>query len=87
MSCHYCDHNDHQHWFWAKIGRCQRCIKQLTALSILTWGGWWFIFQNTPKSVQSITMLMFACAFTGLLFLHFWMKWVVFPLRERSKKK
>ena len=81
MTCKYCEDN----WFWKKIGRCQRCMDQLTVLSVLCWGVWWFVFRDEPKSVESIALIFAGFAFNGLLFLHLWFKFVVFPWQKRKK--
>ncbi|MCY9845835.1 DUF3624 domain-containing protein [Vibrio caribbeanicus] len=72
MTCSYCKNNP---WFWKKIGRCTRCIKQLSVLCCLCVPSWWLIFRDTPTSIGSITLLMACFCFLGLLFLHLW-SWV-----------
>ncbi|WP_428772729.1 DUF3624 domain-containing protein [Vibrio sp.] len=81
MSCHYCKQN----WFWSKIGRCRRCMDQLTVLSVLCWIIWWFNFRQTPGSIESIALIVAGFGFNFLLFLHLWMKFIVLPLRQRKK--
>ncbi|WP_392343608.1 DUF3624 domain-containing protein [uncultured Shewanella sp.] len=66
MSCNQCTDSV----FKQKIGRCKRCIWQLTALSLFTWPLWWYYYADTPKTVESIALLFFATSFTGLLILH-----------------
>ncbi|MDD8057855.1 DUF3624 domain-containing protein [Shewanella metallivivens] len=66
MACEQCTDSI----FRQKIGRCQRCMVQLTVLSILTWPIWWRFFVDQPKTVESIALLFFAISFTGLLCLH-----------------
>lgn len=71
MSCGDCDHTDvKQNIFRQKIGRCQRCMWQLTLLSVISWPLWWWLYRDTPREVNSITLLFFCAAFTGLLALH-----------------
>lgn len=82
MSCYDCQ----THWFWKKIGRCQRCMNQLTVLSVLCWIIWWFTCRDTPRTIESITLLMAAFACNSLLLLHAWMKFVILPLRKHSGK-
>ncbi|MGR5261045.1 DUF3624 domain-containing protein [Vibrio astriarenae] len=80
MSCQNCQ----QHWFWKKIGRCQRCMDQLTVLSVACWGLWWFFFRDVPKSIESITLMMAGFAFNVLLALHLLMKFIVLPMRGKK---
>ncbi|MCS6135364.1 DUF3624 domain-containing protein [Shewanella baltica] len=55
--------------FRQKIGRCKRCMWQLTALSAIGWPLWW-LYYDAPRDVNSIALLFFCTAFTGLLALH-----------------
>ncbi|MDN3678980.1 DUF3624 domain-containing protein [Vibrio tapetis subsp. quintayensis] len=82
MACNRCSEN----WFWKKIGRCQRCMNQLCVLSVLSWLIWWWLYSDTPASIESVGLIFACLAFNGLLALHLWMKFVVFPLRTRKKK-
>ncbi|EDL67536.1 conserved hypothetical protein [Vibrio campbellii HY01] len=66
MACRSCK----EHWFWKKIGRCQRCMDQLTVLSVLCWIVWWFAFKDDPQSIESIALIL-PIAFNGLLFYPF----------------
>lgn len=66
MACEQCNESV----FRQKIGRCKRCMVQLTVLSLLTWPIWWFGFADQPKTVNSIALLFFAISFTLLLALH-----------------
>ncbi|GGQ19159.1 DUF3624 domain-containing protein [Shewanella litoralis] len=66
MACQQCSDSV----FKQKIGRCKRCMVQLTVLSLLIWPSWWYYFAATPKVVESIAVLFFAFSFTGLLGLH-----------------
>ncbi|MFB9213964.1 DUF3624 domain-containing protein [Vibrio sinaloensis] len=84
MTCPYCKNN---HWFWKKIGRCKRCMDQLTVLSVLCWIVWWWLFRDNPKSIESIALLMAGFAFNGLLALHLWMRFIVLPWQKRNKNK
>ncbi|NOI66215.1 MULTISPECIES: DUF3624 domain-containing protein [unclassified Vibrio] len=83
MACNICNGN---HWFWQKIGRCKRCMDQLTTLSVLCWVVWWFTCKENPSSVESIALIFAGFAFNGLLFLHLWFRFVIFPMRKRNKK-
>ncbi|MCG3732267.1 DUF3624 domain-containing protein [Vibrio cincinnatiensis] len=83
MACNDC----HEHWFWKKIGRCQRCMDQLTLLSVVCWVGWLWLFRENPRSISSISLLFAGFAFNALLFLHLWMKFVVLPRRRHQTKK
>ncbi|EOU2464296.1 DUF3624 domain-containing protein [Vibrio navarrensis] len=80
MSCNRCD----GHWFWKKIGRCKRCMDQLTVLSVLCWIVWWLVFREQPTSIESIALIVAGFAFNALLFLHLWMKYVILPWRARQ---
>ncbi|MFA0415564.1 DUF3624 domain-containing protein [Vibrio renipiscarius] len=82
MSCSTCQ----QSWFWQKIGHCMRCVYQLTGLSIIVSVIWWLVFRDTPKSIESIALLAAIVAFSGLLILHLWMRWVVIPLQSNKRK-
>ncbi|MCS6209615.1 DUF3624 domain-containing protein [Shewanella baltica] len=66
MSCSDCNTSI----FRQKIGRCKRCMWQLTALSAIGWPLWWWLYYNAPREVNSIALLFFCSAFTGLLALH-----------------
>ncbi|ASK54345.1 hypothetical protein CGT95_03845 [Vibrio metoecus] len=83
MACGECS----EHWFWKKIGRCQRCMDQLTVLSVLAWIVWFWGFKDDPTSIESITLIFAGFAFNGLLFLHLWMKYVILPWRKRQGKE
>ncbi|MFB9136465.1 DUF3624 domain-containing protein [Vibrio sp. AK197] len=81
MSCPYCQSD----WFWKKLGRCQRCMDQLTVLSVVCWLVWWFAFRQEPTSIQSIALIVSGFAFNGLLFLHLGMRFVILPWQQRHK--
>ncbi|WP_351088617.1 DUF3624 domain-containing protein [Shewanella sp. S1-49-MNA-CIBAN-0167] len=66
MPCNQCTDSV----FKQKIGRCKRCMWQLTLLSLVTWPLWWYCYADTPKTVESIALLFFAFSFSGLLALH-----------------
>ncbi|MCS6178208.1 DUF3624 domain-containing protein [Shewanella baltica] len=66
MSCSDCNTSI----FRQKIGRCKRCMWQLTALSAIGWPLWWWLYYDAPREVNSIALLFFCTAFTGLLALH-----------------
>ncbi|MBE3654183.1 DUF3624 domain-containing protein [Vibrio navarrensis] len=80
MGCKTCS----EHWFWQKIGRCKRCMDQLTVLSVLCWIVWWVAFREQPTSIESIALIVAGFAFNALLFLHLWMKYVILPWRARQ---
>ncbi|MGF1910203.1 DUF3624 domain-containing protein [Vibrio kasasachensis] len=82
MSCSTCQQN----WFWKKIGRCMRCVYQLTALSLISAAIWWLVFRDNPKSIESIALLTAIIAFSGLLAVHLWMRWIVIPLKSGKRK-
>ncbi|WP_282248578.1 DUF3624 domain-containing protein [Vibrio campbellii] len=83
MACRSCK----ERWFWEKIGRCQRCMDQLTVLSVLCWIVWWFAFKDDPQSIESIALIFAGFAFNGLLFLHLWMRFVILPWQRRRNKQ
>ena len=56
--------------FRQKIGRCKRCMWQLTLLSLIGWPLWWYLYSDAPREVNSIALLFFCSAFSGLLLLH-----------------
>ncbi len=82
MACSNCK----QSWFWEKIGRCQRCINQLMVLSVSCWLIWLLFFKQEPRDIKSIALIMAGLAFSILLFLHLWMKFIVIPLRKNHGK-
>ncbi|MCK6263175.1 DUF3624 domain-containing protein [Vibrio sp. ZSDE26] len=81
MTCKTCDKSG---WFWKKIGRCKRCMDQLTSLSVLCGVVWWFTCRDTPLSIESIALIMAGFAFNGLLFLHLLMKFIVIPFQQNQ---
>ncbi|WP_394388203.1 DUF3624 domain-containing protein [Shewanella woodyi] len=66
MTCKNCNSS----LFQQKIGRCISCMWQLTLLSLISWPLWWYFYADTPKQINSIALLFFCTAFTGLLSLH-----------------
>ncbi|MDC0610119.1 DUF3624 domain-containing protein [Vibrio sp.] len=78
MGCQTCS----SHWFWKKIGRCVRCMIQLSILSLLFWPVWIFWGSHQPKSIGSITLLLFGAACHGLLLLHLLMKFIILPFKK-----
>ncbi len=61
-----------------------RCVYQLIGLSLLSTVGWWLMFRDTPKSIESIALITAIVGFVSLLVLHLWMRWVVIPLRSNK---
>ncbi|MGF1713448.1 DUF3624 domain-containing protein [Photobacterium chitinilyticum] len=59
--------------FKQKLGRCRQCMAQLSLLSVICWGAWYYFYLPTPTVVESITLLFAATAFSLLLLAH----WVV----------
>ncbi|WP_065679732.1 DUF3624 domain-containing protein [Vibrio atlanticus] len=82
MTCIHCNKSEK---IRNKLGRCQRCMNQLMVLSILSWGAWWFFFKEDPKTINAIALMMAAFAFSGLLWLHWIMKFFVLPLRNKKR--
>ncbi|USP14001.1 DUF3624 domain-containing protein [Vibrio gazogenes] len=78
MTCNNCESG----WFWKKIGRCQRCMNQLSVLCLLFWGSWLLWGMHHTKSVEGIALICFGLAVHLLLCLHLWMKFVILPLRK-----
>ncbi|MBW8182409.1 DUF3624 domain-containing protein [Shewanella nanhaiensis] len=66
MTCKNCNSS----LFQQKIGRCKSCMWQLTLLSLISWPLWWYFYSDAPKQINSIALLFFCTAFTGLLSLH-----------------
>ncbi|OBT11124.1 hypothetical protein A9267_00265 [Shewanella sp. UCD-FRSSP16_17] len=66
MSCNDCEESI----FKQKIGRCRACMMQLTVLSLICWPLWWWNYADNPTLVESIALLFFCIAFSGLLSLH-----------------
>ncbi|MCW4440142.1 DUF3624 domain-containing protein [Vibrio splendidus] len=82
MTCIHCNKSEK---IRNKLGRCQRCMNQLMVLSILSWGAWWVFFKEDPKTINAIALMMAAFAFSSLLSLHWIMKFVVLPLRNKKR--
>ncbi|MEZ8862805.1 DUF3624 domain-containing protein [Vibrio sp. 10N.247.311.51] len=82
MTCIHCNKSEK---IRNKLGRCQRCMNQLMVLSILSWGVWWLFFREDPKTINAIALMMAAFAFSGSLSLHWVMKFVVLPLRNKKR--
>lgn len=78
MGCQTCSSN----WFWKKIGRCTRCMIQLTVLCLLFWPAWFWWGIKAPKSIESITLIFFGIACHGLLLLHLVMKFIIIPFKQ-----
>jgi hypothetical protein len=66
MACGDCQ----QSIFWEKLGRCKLCMWQLTVLSVLGWSAWGYFYRETPTQVESIALLFFCVAASGLLLVH-----------------
>ncbi|MGF1699919.1 DUF3624 domain-containing protein [Photobacterium makurazakiensis] len=66
MNCHNCTSSRIKQ----KLGRCRRCMLQLLLLAPLTWTAWWYFYRTTPTTVESLTLLVAAGAFSFLLCLH-----------------
>jgi hypothetical protein len=79
MSCHQCEESI----FIQKLGRCYRCMAQLSLLSVFCWPLWWWFYAEQPKTVESIALLFFCVAFSGLLLLHL-VFWLFYRIRNRA---
>ncbi|WP_285164947.1 DUF3624 domain-containing protein [Shewanella goraebulensis] len=66
MACNDCQES----LFKQKIGRCKSCMLQLTFLSLVGWPLWWWLYADDMSSVESIAMMFFCGAFSGLLCVH-----------------
>ncbi|WP_144208876.1 DUF3624 domain-containing protein [Shewanella donghaensis] len=66
MACNDCQESI----FKQKIGRCKSCMMQLTVLSLVSWPLWWWLYAEDLYRVESIALVFFCCAFTGLLSVH-----------------
>ncbi|MBY7732884.1 DUF3624 domain-containing protein [Vibrio splendidus] len=82
MTCVHCNKNEK---IFNKLGRCQRCMNQLMVLSLVSWGSWWLFFREDPKTINAIALMMAALAFSSLLSLHWIMKFLVLPLRNKKR--
>ena len=69
-----------------KLGRCRRCMLQLALLSITSWGAWLHFCLPNPKTVNSITLLFAATAFSSLLLAH-WVTALVLWLRKKDNQQ
>ncbi|MGF1768716.1 DUF3624 domain-containing protein [Enterovibrio makurazakiensis] len=76
MSCRFCQ--DASLSIRAKLGRCKRCMIQLAVMNLLLWPIWLLWFSDTPKSIESITLLFAAGACALLLSLHL----ILMPFRK-----
>lgn len=79
MGCTDCRESRFRH----KLGRCVSCMRQLTLLAVISWSLWLALFQDTPRQVESIALLFFCVAATGLLLLHLWLRYLWRPLMRR----
>ncbi|WP_081796394.1 DUF3624 domain-containing protein [Enterovibrio calviensis] len=76
MSCRFCQ--DASLSLRAKLGRCKRCMIQLAVMNLVLWPIWLIWFSDTPKSIESITLLFAAGASAILLSLHL----ILMPFRK-----
>lgn len=76
MKCTYC--KDDSRSIFAKLGRCKRCMVQLTVLNFILWPTWYWGFSNEPSSVSSVALLFAGGACFSLLALHL----LIMPFRE-----
>lgn len=81
MACQYCD----THWFWKKIGRCRRCMLQLSALCFIFWPCLWLLPSHFTQPVQLIALLAFGIVCHALLALHLIMVVAIKLGREKQK--
>ncbi|WP_415719955.1 DUF3624 domain-containing protein [Photobacterium ganghwense] len=56
--------------FFQKLGRCRRCMVQLSVLAPLSWLAWWLLYRETPHTLNAITLLVAASGFSLLLLAH-----------------
>ena len=66
MSCQACRSSV----FFHKLGRCRRCMIQLTIASPLCWLIGLFGYSDRPHSLEAITFLVVASAMSLLLLAH-----------------
>lgn len=78
MSCRFC--KDASLSIRAKLGRCKRCMIQLAVMNLVLWPIWFIGFSDTPKSIESITLLFGAGASAILLSLHL----ILMPFRMNA---
>ncbi|NLS13488.1 DUF3624 domain-containing protein [Vibrio sp. SM6] len=82
MACTDCQHTP----FWHKLGRCRRCMWQLSVLSPLSGLLWWHFASEAPRAIETIALLFAWVSFSGLLTLHLLFLWVIWPLKQSSRK-
>lgn len=66
MGCQACTGSE----FWQKLGRCRRCIRQLSVLSPLGWISWFIFYRHSPTTIEAITLFVAASSMTLLLLAH-----------------
>ncbi|MDD1782112.1 DUF3624 domain-containing protein [Enterovibrio sp. ZSDZ35] len=85
MSCRFC--KDASLSLRAKLGRCKRCMVQLAVMNVILWPLWFVGFSDTPKSIESISLLFAAGASALLLSLHLVLMPFRKPLPETKKNR
>ncbi|MGR5064518.1 DUF3624 family protein [Photobacterium sp. DNB22_13_2] len=72
------------------MGRCQRCIYQLSILSPLGWIFWGVFYRHQPTTLEAITLCVTASCMTLLLLAHVIRAWQfkdqATPSRRHSRK-
>ncbi|MGF1752622.1 DUF3624 domain-containing protein [Vibrio makurazakiensis] len=81
-----CIHCNKENKISQKLGRCHRCMIQLAILSVIGWALWWGLLKESPKSINSIALVMANLAFNGLLVLHLLMKFIFIPLSKPKRR-
>ena len=82
MGCQACTSNI----FWQKLGRCQRCIRQLSVLSPLGWIAWYLFYRQQPTTLEAITLFVAASCMTLLLLAHGIRAWQLGVKASRVKR-
>ncbi|MCP3697283.1 MAG: DUF3624 domain-containing protein [Aliivibrio sp.] len=83
MSCKTCRSDI----FKQKLGRCPRCMKQLTFLSIGSWLTWLEFFRATPYQIEAIAIFIVSILFSSLLILHLFMLGYYRLTTRKTRKK
>ncbi|WEM42482.1 DUF3624 domain-containing protein [Photobacterium sp. DA100] len=81
MGCQACTRSE----FWHKLGRCRRCIRQLSVLSPFGWFIWLTFYRHQPATIEAITVFVAASSTTLLLLAHGIRAWQLRLKATRAK--
>lgn len=82
MSCQLCTAD----LFREKLGRCKRCLWINVALLLISGGGWFLLFQSSPRQVATIALLMTFIGSFVLLLLHI-IAFIYYRLADKQSLK